>query len=280
MLLSSLLIVILLISSGSPLFAQDQSPKIELLLTVEYGKLPIILSAPHGGRQAIPGLAERRGIGVPQFTTGRDNYTDELTEKISAELEQRLGAKPFSLIARFERKYVDVNRPAHGAYEADDAKLYYDAYHQTLAAMCRRVRGLWGRGLLLDIHGQGADKDMVYRGTRDGKTVSRLIERFGHVAVSGPKSIFGQLAQKGYRVSPPIDAAAREGRYTGGYIVDTYGSQRGTGIDAIQMEFGTSLRNRANLDRLASAVAEGIAVFAAEYLPLSSIRHELQPATP
>jgi hypothetical protein len=54
----------------------------------------------------------------------------------------------------------------------------------------------------------------------------------------------------------------------GGYIVQTYGSHRGRGIDAIQLEIGTKLRARANLERTATDLAEAIAVFAQEYLPL------------
>ena len=58
-------------------FAQDPSER-QKLLTVCAGMLPIILSAPHGGRQSIPGVPARRGAGVIQFATGRDNNTDEL----------------------------------------------------------------------------------------------------------------------------------------------------------------------------------------------------------
>ena len=83
--------------------AQDQ-PRPDKLVTVWMGTLPIILSAPHGGRAAIPGISVRRGIGVPQFTTERDSNTDELAEKIALKVEEKLGAKPFLVIARFERK--------------------------------------------------------------------------------------------------------------------------------------------------------------------------------
>jgi hypothetical protein len=58
----------------TPLFAQEQQESARLL-TVWAGMLPIILCAPHGGREPLPGIAVRRGIGVPQFTTERDNNT-------------------------------------------------------------------------------------------------------------------------------------------------------------------------------------------------------------
>ncbi len=248
-------------------FAQNQSER-QKLLTVWAGMLPIILSAPHGGRQSIPGIPVRRGAGVTQFATGRDNNTDELTETIAARLEQRLNAKPFLIVARFERKYLDANRPTESAYESREAKPYYDGYHSVLREAHDRVSREWGRGLLLDIHGQGSEAEAIYRGTGNGETVLSLTQRFGTKAITGPKSIFNQLELMGYKILPSARESHREERYVGGYIVQTYGSHRGRGVDAIQLEIGTNLRTRANLQRTATDLAKAIAVFAQEYLPL------------
>jgi N-formylglutamate amidohydrolase len=249
-------------------FAQEAS-SLYKFLTLWAGTLPIIFSAPHGGRQPVAGANVRRGVGVAQFATGRDHNTDELAEKIAAKLEVKLGAKPFLLVANFERKYLDVNRPPESAYESAVAKFYYDAYHSALREAHDRVRREWGRGLLLDIHGQSARDDTIYRGTNNGKTVMSLIRRFGAQAMIGPQSIFSWLEQEGYKVLPPTAAPHQEDRYAGGYIVQTYGSyhQQG-GIDAIQLEFGAKLRARANLERTATDLADAIAVFAQAYLPL------------
>ena len=230
--------------------------------------MPIILSAPHGGRQSLPGVPARRGAGVIQFATGRDNNTDELAETIAVRLEKRLNAKPFLVIARIERKYLDANRPTESAYESREAQLYYDGYHNALREAHDRVSGEWGRGLLLDIHGQGAQAEAIYRGTGNGKTVVSLTQRFGTEAITGPKSIFSQLELMGYKVLPSTTESHKEQRYVGGYIVQTYGSHRGRSIDAIQLEIGTKLRARANLERTATDLAEAIAVFAQEYLPI------------
>lgn len=238
------------------------------LLSVWAGTLPLILSAPHGGREPIPGVPARRGVGVAQFTTGRDNNTDELTEAVALKLGERLGIKPFVIIARFDRKFLDVNRPAAGAFESAAAKPFYDAYHRALGESSEKVRAQWGGGLLLDIHGQGAEVETIYRGTDNGETVAALVQRHGKEAISGPKSIFGQLAAKGYKVLP--DPSGSERRYVGGYTARTYGSHRGTRIDAIQLELGTRLRAKANLDRTASDLAQAIEVFARQYLPIGS----------
>jgi N-formylglutamate amidohydrolase len=233
------------------------------------GGLPLILSAPHGGREPIPGVALRRGVGVAQFTTGRDSNTDELAELLAGKLGDRLGSKPFVVIARFDRKFIDVNRPPSGAYESPAAKPYYDAYHRALAESAEKVRAQWGGGLLLDLHGQGAEKESIYRGTDNGETVRALVQRHGKEAIAGPKSIFGQLAAKGYKVLPDPNGGERERHYVGGYTARTYGSHRGTKIDAIQLEIGTRLREKANLERTASDLAQAIEVFARQYLPLA-----------
>jgi N-formylglutamate amidohydrolase len=248
-------------------FAQNPSER-QKLLTVWAGMLPIILSAPHGGRQSIPGVPVRSGVGVTQFVTGRDNNTDELAEAIALKLEQRLNAKPFLIVARVERKYLDANRPTESAYESREAKPYYDGYHNALQEAHDRVSRGWEHGLLLDIHGQGAQAEAIYRGTGNGKTVVSLTQRFGMEAITGPKSIFNQLEQMGYKILPSTKESHKEQRYVGGYTVQTYGSHRGRGVDAIQLEIGTKFRARANLERTAADLAEAISVFAQEYLPL------------
>ncbi len=82
----------------------------------------------------------------------------------------------------------------------------------------------------------------------------------------------GQLAAKGYKIEPGGTANDRERRYTGGYTTRTYGSHRGSRIDAIQLEFGTNLRSRINLERTANDLAEAIEIFAKAYLPLAESR--------
>ena len=265
---SVLFVFIILLSSL--LWAQEQKG-LQKFFTLWAGMLPIILSAPHGGRQPIPGVLARRGIGIAQFTTERDSNTDELAQQIAAQLVKRLGSKPFLIVAEFERKYVDANRPSKDAYESAAAKIYYDAYHRALQSACEQVRRDWGRGLLLDIHGQGAETEMIFRGTDNGKSVTVLERRFGREALTGERSILGQLKLRGYKIAPSLGGNDEERRYIGGYTTRTYGSHKETGIDAIQLEFGTSLRARANLGRMATDVAEAIFVFAQAYLPIGGL---------
>jgi N-formylglutamate amidohydrolase len=140
------------------------------------------------------------------------------------------------------------------------------------------VRNRWGRGLLLDFHGQGIEKEIIFRGTANGKSVTDLERRFGREAITGGKSVLGQLMLKGYKIVPDF-ASDTELRYTGGYTIRNYGSHRATGIDAIQLELGTTLRERRNLKRTADDLAEAIAVFAKQYLAFQNRSTEIQSGT-
>lgn len=247
--------------------AQEAAPKPSQFLTVQRGTLPIILSAPHGGSRRLPDVPERQGVGVAKFVKARDERTAELAERLAAELERTLHGKPYLVPARFDRKYLDVNRPAESAFESDHARPYYRAYHDALTEACREVQRKWGRGLLLDIHGQAGYPDAVVRGTNDGKTVTLLRQRYGPAALTGPKSILGYLNHKGYDVLPRLDSQDGEpARYKGGYIVQTYGSHQGHGIDAIQLEFGTRYRRQKVVEQTARDLAEAITIFYREYV--------------
>ncbi|HET7005794.1 MAG TPA: N-formylglutamate amidohydrolase [Candidatus Binatia bacterium] len=236
------------------------------LLTFWAGTLPVILAAPHGGREPIPGITPRQGVGVPQFTIARDSNTAELAESVAVKLRQRLGATPFLIIARFERKFVDVNRDPAAAYETPQAKPYYESYHRAISESAETIRQKWGCGLLLDIHAQGTQAESIFRGTDNGRSVSQLQKQHGNAALTGPKSLLGHLASIGYKILPDLTGQDRETLYTGGFTTRRYGSHQGTKIDAIQLEIGSKLRAKPNLERTANDLAHAIEVFTREYL--------------
>ena len=246
-----------------------EKPPVSDLVTTQAGKLPVILSAPHGGTKDVPGVSPRKGEGLPTggsgFFAGRDGGTEELAHAISAAIEKKTGKRPYLVAARFHRKYIDANRPPEIAYEEAKAKPTYDAYRGALAEYCREVKKTHGRGLLLDVHGQGRMKDTVIRGTRDGKTVSLLIERYGLKAHTGPDSFFGLLRTAGCKIYPENLADKDYEALSGGDIVHTYGSGN-YGIDAIQLEFGGEHRDSRKLKDTADKVAAAVEAFAKLYL--------------
>jgi N-formylglutamate amidohydrolase len=240
------------------------------LVGAQPGKLPIILSAPHGGAKEVPGVPPRRGEGLVKgskgFFTGRDTGTEELAEALAAAIEKKMGKRPYVVVARFHRRYIDANRPPEIAYESKLAKPVYDEYHAALARYCKEVKKTYGRGLLLDVHGQGTARDTVFRGTQNGKTVTLLRQRFGEQAHTAKKSFFGLLAANGCKVHPEDGAGKERAGFTGGHIVRTYGSHEGYGIDAIQLEFGGDYRAKGKREDTARKVAAAVAEYARLYL--------------
>lgn len=251
---------------AAPLWAQSGKTPADYV-TAQSGTLPILLSAPHGGRTPIDGATIRHGVGVAQFTTVLDGNTDALTLKIAAALEKKLHAKPYYVVAKFERKYADANRPATEAYESDAAKPVYEHYHTTLTKYRDAIKKQHTTGIVLDIHGQGAETNTIFRGTAGGKSVKHLVDRHGDAALTGGSSLFGQLSKHDLAVFPAIGTKDKEDRrFNGGYIVQTYGSADGGAIDAIQLEIGSNLRQKTKLDDTADKIADAIIVFVKEYV--------------
>ncbi len=240
-------------------------------ITIVQGNIPVILSAPHGGDKLFPGIPKREDRGQQYFEVVRDQRTAELTQLLAAEIGKQLGGKPYVVIARFDRQHIDANRAPEDAYTPPGdggPKRVYHAYHTALADAGGEIARRWGRGILLDIHGQARFPDQIIRGTRNGQTVASLIKRSGEDAITGPRSIFGALAARGYRVAPKGTPDDRIERYfAGGHIVDIHGSADGGHIDAIQVEIGSRLRTPERLEKTARDLAGAIAVFAKAYLP-------------
>ncbi|MFN5275129.1 MAG: hypothetical protein ACK5E3_18155 [Planctomycetota bacterium] len=247
-----------------------ESDDIEELVMVSEGTLPIVLSAPHGGTLKIAGVDVRQGQGMATgpsgFFTGRDGGTSELAVAVAQALEKQTGKKPYMVVSKAHRKYLDPNRPSEIAYEDSDAAPVYQRYHGTLQRYCKEVLQKYRTGLLLDIHGQGSSSKTVYRGTGNGKTVVRLKERFGESAHSGDQSFFGMLNRFGWQVYPyPADGKEQSG-FTGGYIVQTHGSHRPSGLDAIQLEFGSEYRDKENRSKTADVLTQAIIEYMREYI--------------
>lgn len=242
-------------------------------MTVAAGGLPIILTAPHGGRAALPGVAERQGAGAARFNAKIDTNTDLLTEKLADALEQRLGKRPYVVIARFHRKYLDANRRPEDAFESPAATATYEAYHAAIAAACQEVTARWGRGVVLDIHGQASQPGVVFRGTQNGKTVAHLLQQSGRESVYGETSLFGQLARQGFAVFPAVGSSdPEEPSYSGGHTVGRHGSSSGGTIDALQLELGTKYRDAKALGDVADKLANAITAFAKSYLPAADAK--------
>ncbi len=253
-------------ASGFEEKLEAQSPK--ELIFVEAGDLPIILTAPHGGSESIPGVSKRLGKGVDKFASVSDVYTDKLAKKLADAIEAKMGNRPYVVIARFHRQYLDANRRARDAYESPEAEEFYETYHQAISDARSEIIRRWGRGALIDIHGQAADPKVIFRGTQNGKTTKHLITRYGIDALQGESSLLGLLAKQGIPVIPAVGSSEHENpSFDGGYTVITHGSSDGGTVDAIQLELGLSLRDLKANGETADKIANAIQEFSAKYLP-------------
>jgi N-formylglutamate amidohydrolase len=247
-------------------------------ITIRQGRIPIILSAPHDGDGLFPGVAKRKDTGHRSFAVVRDQRTSVLAEKLAAQLERHLGGRPYLVIARFSRQHIDANRGAERAYTPPGdggPRLVFEAYHKALTEASAEVTRKWGRGLLLDIHGQSRFPDQIVRGTVNGNSAKSLLARFGEPALTGPDSIFGGLAALGYKIAPTGAEGDKEEKvFRGGHIVRSHGSANGGSVDAIMIEVGSRFRAAKVLDATARDLGIAVAAFAKAYLPMQPVKPE------
>lgn len=241
---------------------QPPLPSSSQLVSVSVGELPVVLVASHGGQSAVPGVPERTGTDprtgrkAGQFETVLDSQTAELTEAIFDAFHARTGKRPYVVVARFARRFIDANRPLEDALEHPGAEPFYRAFHLAIRQSVDHARAKFGGGRLFDIHGQGSNREVVYRGTRSRLTLKALLEMHGEAALTGPQGLQTQLESKGWIFIPAASDSSRETKFNGGYIVQTYGSHQPGGIDAIQLEFGMNYRRAADRKKTAEALAE------------------------
>ena len=273
----STLSILFLCIAGS-VWGQEKSPQstsaVSDLVFTQAGDLPIILSAPHGGTGEVPGVPERKGLGLPTgpsgFFTGRDGGTEELALEVADAIRKRFGKSPYIVVSKVHRKFMDPNRPADIAFEDSQIKPYYDHYHGTLDKYCRAVTDRFQAGVLIDLHGQGTSRETVFRGTKNGLTVRHLRETFGEEAHHGPKSMFGLLNARGWKVHPTPHDEKEQSGFTGGFIVQSCGSIKALPIDAMQFEFGAEYRVAGKRAKTAEVLADALVEYAALYLKIDS----------
>jgi N-formylglutamate amidohydrolase len=244
------------------------------LVAVQPGTLPIVICAPHGGRQRVPGADVRSPHGAgrtdTRFVTGRDPETDRLAQGIAAAVHVLTGRQVHLVVALFDRRFIDANRPLELAFDSASARPIYEHYHRSIRHAVDQVRSRHQAGLLIDVHGQTKFPDALVRGTLNGRSVSRLLGRAGFQAVTGPRGLFGQLERHGFRVFPgndlPPEGRHEDAGFNGGHTTDRYGSHRPDGIDAAQFEFGSTFRSASRIDGSIQGAAAAIVDFHGAYL--------------
>jgi hypothetical protein len=122
---------------------------------VEYtpGRLPVVLTAPHGGTQSPSDIPDRT---VGTFT--RDLGTDTLALRVAEALESRAGGRPHLVRLHLHRSKLDANREIEEAAQGNAlAERVWHEFQLWTEAARFAVIEQGGEGLYFDLHGHGHD---------------------------------------------------------------------------------------------------------------------------
>ena len=230
---------------------------------IEYhpGDIPIILSAPHGGR-LVPDEIPNRTYG----TTVTDDNTYELTKVIMDTMKVRFQGTPHVILCRLKRTKIDANRDSIEAAQGNRYALRaWQEYHHYINVAKNKIETNGHSGLFFDMHGHGANPDGFYdlrtwlgylvpgdildqddnilntQENANKTSIRALIDtsRFDFIQVLRGKNSFGALLDSlSYKSVPSINDPGPNGSryFSGGYNTARHGSRGGGMISAIQIE--------------------------------------------
>lgn len=156
--------------------------------TTQDGEVPIMITVPHAGNDAPSGVSLRT-TGYAGLVTSRELYLRDIALGVADRLDNTHGIVPYLVIGESHRQYIDYNRDelasiggsANEAYETSAADPYYDEYHDRIDEYVDEIKDDFGRGLIIDMHGNTSVSDKIIRGTRNGDSIWDLLE--GHEVI-------------------------------------------------------------------------------------------------
>lgn len=235
------------------------------------GEAPLLLSAPHGGWQEIPGPDRRTLIenGRPAFCKP-DGWCAKLVQEVAQAFAEASGLRPYVVFAQVHRAYVDPNRPPKAGYHPQNprARQVWERYHCQLRAFVGEMRERFrpSQALLLDLHGSNVRRRMqegalfpggdprygLLLGSLKGsgvRSIARLQAEQGPAVLYRPgglrSRLHGLLLGRGPTQAPLYVWPRSEDDpepLNGRYLLSTYGSHRPEGLLALQLEHSRELR--------------------------------------
>ena len=228
-------------------------------VTYRTGKLPVVVSVPHGGYLKPTAIPDRNCDGCVYV---QDAYTQELANTLDSLFLIRFSCRIYLVINLLHRGKLDPNRAiTEGADGHIAAQQAWRGYHNALDSAKKAVINTFGKGLLIDLHGHGHAIQRVELGylvgADDLRQPDSLLNQLASVSsiynltrpATGSKPLsgllrqtyaFGTLLQQaGYPAVPSQAIPAPligEDYFNGGYITQRYGSAGGGTLDAIQIE--------------------------------------------
>ena len=250
---------------------------------IEYrpGDLPLVIAAPHGGREKPADLPDRR-----EGVLSMDTATDELALAVAEAIAARRGARPHVVVCRLHRIKFDANRDLPEAAQGHPAaeQAWHD-HHGFIDQACRDAVGRHGWAFLIDLHGHSHPVAQVELGwlhpasdlarpteainhpdfARQGSAelLTRLLNRPYSEFLHGPASLGALLEQQGFPATPsPRLPVPFPPYFRGGYTLARH-CDAGRGIAGVQIEANRPrLRDTAaNRRRFAEALAAALTTF-------------------
>ena len=258
---------------------------------IEYqpGELPIVISAPHGGRE--------RPEEIPDRTKGvlaMDTNTQELARAVADEFFARTGQRPHLILCRLQRRKLDCNREiieaAAGHPRAGQAWREYHGFIETARAA---VVAKTGRGFFIDLHGHAhkeqrlelgylldaaqlahSDAELRQSDFRAQSSLRRLVADrpadFSEL-LRGPRSFGALLEKEGFPCSPSLDNPSPPAPFfRGGYSVQRHAAEAehfaGLQIETYFKGVRDTAASRTNFSR---ALVRVTTIFLAEQMKLT-----------
>ena len=225
----------------------------ELVDFIEFkeGNIPLIVSVPHGGILECSSIPERK-TGVLGIDKGTIEFSKNLKEQISLKFKAEITIykAPFYIFSRVRRSKIDLNRERSEAYNQNSflAREIYNFYHTKIQEWVFNNLKMYGRSLMIDIH--GFEKDSRPPGFRDVDVIlgTNNLESFFPEPIAKSdwgKNLRGKLIQKFLQLGIPIAPGhprRREYVLSGGYITRKYGASNVPKSQTIQIEFSDRIR--------------------------------------
>ena len=253
---------------------------------VEYvaGDLPLIITAPHGGRLRPADIPDRA-----QGVLLSDTSTDALARDLAEAVRRRTGRAPHLVICHLHRAKVDCNRAiGEGAQSNAAAATVWQAFHAFVDEAAAAATRSNAPALLVDLHGHSHPAPRVELGYL--LTRSQLAEPADRLEALAAKSSIRDLAARrgtpfanllrgtnslggllqarscAATPSPGNPDSAGQAYFDGGYITRRHGSRDGGTLSAVQVECPRKGFRSPEADR--RAFADALAGALVEYLGL------------
>jgi N-formylglutamate amidohydrolase len=260
------------------------------------GDLPLVVAAPHGGRETPADVPDRtKGVLIP------DTNTMELARAIAAEVHKKTGRHMHLVMARLHRKKLDPNRDLPEAAEGNAvAAQSWKDYHGFIEQACDAAVKKHGVAFFIDLHGQSHPDVRVELGYRHSAAALAAgddeINKPAFVArgslqliaarsrdsyaqlLRGPSSLGALLEKRGFPSTPsPRMPVPSEPFFAGGYSVERHCDAK-RNITGLQIE--TNRSNLRDTKENRQRFAEALVATLEEFLPARlSVQLDGRPAT-